>query len=183
MNYHKQIAKKAAKKAASIGRKKHSKKWWCDSQEDFSKVPHFRINIGKIFGAGTDECYITEEEEANSFAWTYKKPKPIYGCSSCNRKTWNVLRDDKNKYRLEKQSAWIFLQFHDKKLQDDEPNRKKRENIVKLFNAQYKANIKIKCDDGEIITYNENWILDSEYMNYVYDNHPSQRIKEFLKKR
>ena len=33
----------------------------------------------------------------------------------------------------------------------------------------------------KIISWNVNWIMDSEYMNYVCDNDPSPRIKEFIK--
>tara|TARA_R100000781_G_scaffold27676_1_gene20579 strand:- start:1199 stop:1393 length:195 start_codon:yes stop_codon:yes gene_type:complete len=57
-----------------------------------------------------------------------------------------------------------------------------RIKITEEFNKQFKADVFIACDDGEIISYNENWIGDSEYMNYVYDNHPSSRISEFIKR-
>jgi len=86
----KALRKRVARGAAALGKKKH-KKWWCESQEDFSKVPYWKINKGR-------KGYVTVEEEQNLFAWTYRKPILINGCSSLNRKTWNVLRDDKNKY-------------------------------------------------------------------------------------
>ena len=56
-----------------------------------------------------------------------------------------------------------------------------RQKVVEEFNKRFEANINITCDDGEIISFNENWILDSEFMNYVHDNEPSQRIKDFIK--
>lgn len=58
---------------------------------------------------------------------------------------------------------------------------KKRDKIVDAFNKQWKADIHITEDDGEILSWNENWIMDSEYMNYVFDDLASSRIKEFIK--
>jgi len=55
-----------------------------------------------------------------------------------------------------------------------------RQKVVEAFNKRWKPDITITCDDGEIISYNMNWILDSEYMNYVYDNFPSPRIRDFI---
>ena len=56
-----------------------------------------------------------------------------------------------------------------------------RKKIVDEFNKQYKADVHITdTDDGEIISINEKWILDSEFMCYVYDNEPSPRITNFI---
>jgi len=65
----------------------------------------------------------------------------------------------------------------------DEDSISKRMAIVEKFNQQWKETNYRYCmlRDGEIIRWNSNWIMDSEYMNFVYDNTPSTRIKEFLK--
>lgn len=55
-----------------------------------------------------------------------------------------------------------------------------RKKVVDAFNKKWKPDINITLDDGEIVSFNENWILDSEYMNYVYDNFPSKRIIDFI---
>ena len=58
----------------------------------------------------------------------------------------------------------------------------KREAIVEKFNKQWEeTNEQYECDwNGEIIRWNSNWIMDSEYMSFVYDNMKSQRIKDFI---
>jgi hypothetical protein len=54
-----------------------------------------------------------------------------------------------------------------------------RQKIVDEFNKRWEADIHTE-DDGETISWNSNWIMDSEYMNYVYDNIITLRIKEFI---
>ena len=57
-----------------------------------------------------------------------------------------------------------------------------RLKVVDTFNEKWKEpDTFITLDDGKILSYNINWILDSEYMNYVYDNLPSPRIQDFIK--
>ena len=59
---------------------------------------------------------------------------------------------------------------------------KKNQEIVDKFNEKWKEpDTFITLDDGEILSYNINWILDSEYMNFVYDNSASSRIHDFIK--
>jgi len=59
---------------------------------------------------------------------------------------------------------------------------KKNQEIVDKFNEKWKEpDTFITLDDGEILSYNINWILDSEYMNFVYDNSASSRIRDFIK--
>jgi len=60
--------------------------------------------------------------------------------------------------------------------------QKEREEIVDKFNKQYEADKQITLDDGKIISMNELWIQDSEYMNYVHDNVASKRIQDFINK-
>ena len=55
-----------------------------------------------------------------------------------------------------------------------------REKVVEAFNKRWAADKHITCDDEEIIPFNSNWIMDSEYMNFVHDNLISNRIKEFI---
>ena len=55
-----------------------------------------------------------------------------------------------------------------------------REKVVEAFNKRYISSSTIICDDGEVIPFNSNWIVDSEYMNYVHDNEPSKRIQDFI---
>ena len=62
----------------------------------------------------------------------------------------------------------------------DMENIETRRKIVDEFNKRWEADIHITADDGEILSWNDNWIIESEYMNYVCDNDPSPRIKEFI---
>jgi hypothetical protein len=67
-----------------------------------------------------------------------------------------------------------------KRWEADKVQREERDKIVDEFNKRWEADIHITDDDGEIISWNLNWILDSEYMNYVCDDWASPRIKEFI---
>lgn len=59
-----------------------------------------------------------------------------------------------------------------------------RDKIVDEFNKRWEADIHITCEDiGEIISWNDNWIMESEYMNYVFDDWASPRIKEFIQEK
>lgn len=54
-----------------------------------------------------------------------------------------------------------------------------RKKWVKKFNDSL-PQIKVEDECGDFYMA-ENGIYDSEYMNYVYDNIPSERIKKILK--
>ena len=58
----------------------------------------------------------------------------------------------------------------------DEDAISKREAIVEKFNKQWEET----NEECGVVRWNSNWIMDSERMNYVYDNFPSPRIKDFL---
>ena len=66
-----------------------------------------------------------------------------------------------------------------------------REKIVEEFNSQFPADTVVYDSDGEAaqdslgkdIRINSNWILDSEYMCFVYEGTASQRIKQYIGER
>jgi hypothetical protein len=66
-----------------------------------------------------------------------------------------------------------------------------REKIVEEFNSQFPADTVVYDSDGDPeqdslgrdIRINSNWILDSEYMCFVYEGTASQRIKQYIGER
>lgn len=93
------LRKRVAKSAASIGKKKH-KKWWCESQGDFSKVKYWDINRAA-------------KKNYSLYAWDYRVPKSkdILGDVDKfkGRKFWKrvVMNQKDNKFWFAKDSGWF----------------------------------------------------------------------------